>query len=350
MKILVTHELFPPEVWKMHEKLVYEIVKRLAKNGIEVKVLTTGDPKIKKFDGIETIRIPLHRYFMNFSLPWILRYAKDVDLIQTNNYNACFPSFLAGKILRKPVVCLISGMYGKKWIKMRGQIFGRFSMLVEKYQACHDFTKILFLSEFAREQGVKIGIKRKLTKVLKPGIDFKKCKMKKKEPFVLFVGRIAKQKGIEYLIEAARNLPEVKFVIVGTGEEEKNLKKTSPSNVQFTGFLPEKKLLDVYSRALIFCLPSIGETFGFVQLEAMASGCSIVSTVPLDYKGIKVEIGNVKQLTEAISYLIKNQKTAEKMGRENSEIAKTYEWNAFIKNLIQLYDQILAKGNYLVSK
>jgi len=340
MKILITHELFPPEVWKMHEKLVYQIAKKLVEKNIQVTVLTTGNPKIKNFDGIKTVRTPIHRYLMNFSLPWVLWYGKDVDIIQTNNYNACFPSYLAGKILRKPVVCLISGMYGKKWIKMRGPIFGRLSMLVEKYQAVHDFTKILFLSEFAREEGVKIGIKRKLTEVLKPGIDFKKYKVKKKEPFVLFVGRLAKQKGIEYLIEAAKNLLNVEFVIVGEGEEKKKLEKTAPTNVKFTGFISEKKLLNLYSHALIFCLPSIGETFGFVQLEAMASACAIISTVPLDYKGIRIESENVEQLTKTISHLIQNKKIAEKMGKENRKIARQYTWGSFINEFIRIYNLI----------
>jgi glycosyltransferase involved in cell wall biosynthesis len=345
MKVLITHELFPPEVWRMHEKLVYEITKRLTQNNVEVKVLTTGNPKLKRFDGIKTIRIPIHRYLMNLSLPWVLWHARDVDVIQTNNYNACFSSYLAGKILRKPVLCLISGMYGERWIEMRGPLLGRISMWVEKNQAAHDFTKVLFLSEYGKKNGIKIGIKRKLTQVLKPGIDFKKYKVENKEPFVLFVGRLSKQKGIGYLLEAARSLPGVRFVIVGTGEQEGELKKMAPPNVEFTGFISEKKLLDVYSRALIFCLPSLGETFGFVQLEAMASGCAIISTMPLDYRGKKIEAGDIKQLIESIKYLIRNRKIAEKMGRENRKIAETYKWDSFIKSLIGLYENSLRTRN-----
>jgi glycosyltransferase involved in cell wall biosynthesis len=337
MKVLITHELFPPEIWNMHEKLVYEIAKKLVANGIEVEVLTTGNPKIKKFDGIKTFRIPFHRYLMNLSLPWVLWHARDVDLIQTNNYNACFSSYLAGKILGKPVICLISGMYGKQWIKMRGPVLGRLSMWMERFQAVHDFSKILFLSEFGRSEGVKIGMKKNLTEVLRPGIEWKKYKMKKKEPFVLFVGRLAKQKGIEYLIDAAKKLPHVKFVIVGKGELEGELKRTAPPNVEFTGFVPEKKLVDLYSRALIFCLPSLGETFGFVQLEAMASGCAIVSTIQIDYKGINVDAENVEQLTKAINHLTKNQQIAKRMGKENRKIAGKYSWDDFIKKLIEIY-------------
>ncbi|MFQ6118898.1 MAG: glycosyltransferase family 4 protein, partial [Methanosarcinales archaeon] len=160
-------------------------------------------------------------------------------------------------------------------------------------------------------------------------------------PFVLFVGRLAKQKGLEYLIEAARELPETNFLLAGSGEQEKKLKSIAPENVKFMGFVREKKLIDLYSRALIFCLPSIGETFGFVQLEAMASGCAIVSTVPLECKGIKVEAMDSKALKNAIGKLINNPKLAIKMGKKNRMLAKKYNWNSFIDRLIKIYEEII---------
>ena len=86
------------------------------------------------------------------------------------------------------------------------------------------------------------------------------------------------------MIRTAQELPDIKFMIVGKGREMNRLKSIAPKNVKFLGFVPEKRLIDLYSRALVFCLPSIGETFGFVQLEAMASGCAIVSTIPLTLK------------------------------------------------------------------
>ena len=341
MKVLITHELFPPECFRMGEKVVYEIAKRLEEKKIKIKVLTTGNPDIKKFDGIKTIRLPVHRYFMNLAALWIKKHAKDFDLIQTNNYNACFPSFIAGKLLNKPVLCLVHGMYGKRWLIMRGNFLGKISMLVEKFQIKHNYDKIIFLSDYARNASLEIGIQKKITKVIKPGIDYKKYKMRKKEPFVLFVGRLAKQKGLDYLIEAARDLPNIKFVIVGTGEQEKRLKFIAPKNMEFLGFVPEKKLIDLYSRALIFCLPSAGETFGFVQLEAMASGCAIISTIPLDYSGIKVKFGNSKKIKKAIEYLIENPDKALKMGKKNRKKAKEYDWNLFIEKLIETYKEVL---------
>lgn len=341
MRVLITHELFPPECFRMGEKITYIIAKKLEEKGYEIKVLTTGNPKIKEFDGIETIRLPVHRYFMNLAAAWIYKHAREFDLIQTSNYNACFPSFIAGRLARKPVVCIVHGMYGRKWLKIRGMFLGTLSMLVEKFQISQKYDKIIFFTEHARNSGLEVGIKKSVTEVIKPGIDFEKYRIRKKEPFVLFVGRLAKQKGIEYLIEAAKQLPDIEFKIVGSGEQESNLKSIAPENVDFLGFVPENKLIDLYSRALIFCLPSIAETTGFVQLEAMASGCAIVSTIPLDYEGIKVDAENSRQLKEAIEYLINNQKIALKMGKSNRKIAKTYNWNSFINRLIKIYEEIL---------
>lgn len=341
MRVLITHELFPPEVWRMAEKINYDIAKRLIENGVDVKVLTTGDPNIKEIDGIETVRIPVQRYLMNLAGLWIAKHAKDYDLIQTNNYNACFPSYVAAKILNKPIVCIVHGMYGKRWLKMRGPVFGSLSMFVEKIQINHDYDKMLFFSKFGRDAALEIGVEKNITEVIKPGFDFEKYKIGKKEPFVLFVGRLAKQKGLEYLIEAARDIPETNFLIVGKGEEEKKLKSIAPANVKFLGFVPDKKLIDLYSRALVFCLPSVGETFGFVQLEAMASGCAIVSTMPLDYSGIKVEVGSSKQIKNAIEHLISNPHTALKMGKLNRKKARDYNWNRFIKRLTEIYKEVL---------
>ena len=131
------------------EKLAYEMAKNLQKKGIEVKVLTTGNPKIKEFEGIQTIRLPINRFLMNFAFFQIIKHAKDVDIIQTSNYNACFPSWIAAKILKKPIFCFAFGLYGKRWLSMRGLIKGTFSRIVEKIQLNRGYTKNLFLSDYS---------------------------------------------------------------------------------------------------------------------------------------------------------------------------------------------------------
>ena len=107
MKILLANEKFPPEVAGGGETIVYNLVKGLIKRGHQVTVLTTGNPRIKEFDGIKTIRVPVNRYLMNLSYPTILKHAVGYDLIQTTSGNMCFPSWKASKTLNNPICCLI---------------------------------------------------------------------------------------------------------------------------------------------------------------------------------------------------------------------------------------------------
>lgn len=343
MKVLVTHELFFP-TYGGGEEVVYKICKNLQKRGVYLEVLTTGNPKIKKYDNIITHRLPINRYFMNFTAPIIHKFAKKFDLIQTNNYNACFPSYIAGKLSKKPVVCFVHGMYGDAWKDMRGKIFGNISKLVENIQINHDFDKMIFSGEYARKEALKYGVKKDITKIISPGIYYsghKQPKISDKKPYVLFVGRLAKQKGLDYLIEAAEKLPEIEFKLVGTGEEYERLKNKAPKNVKFLGWKTKKELSKLYSEALVFCLPSVGEGFGLVLAEAMYFGCAIVSTIPLNFKGAKIRKRNVEDIKNSIKYLIKNEDEAKKFGKENMKRGKKYNWKDFTKELLKTYKEIL---------
>jgi glycosyltransferase involved in cell wall biosynthesis len=337
MKILFTHEIFMPDFHGGGEFLTYEIVKRMIESGFDVTVLTTGDPKIKNYENIPTIRFPVNRYLMNLTAPMIAKYARNFDLIQSNNYNACFPSLIAGKLVKKPVYCMVHGMYGKKWLSMRGHFFGNISRAVEKFQVSGNYEKIIFFSEFARDAGISVGIQKKKTTVIHPGIEYDNFYVNEKEPYVLFVGRLSKQKGITYLIQAAKELSHIKFKIAGRDEEESWIKKEAPKNVEFLGFVSNEELRELYSKALVFCLPSVAETFGLVILDAMASGCVVVSTVPLDYEGFKVDVGNVEQLKNAILYLFENQENTTGMGLKNREKVRGYSWENCIRELSAIY-------------
>lgn len=346
MKVLITHELFMPDFAGGGEKLVYEMANHLQKRGIDIKVLTTGDPKINEFKGIQTIRLPINRYLMNFAFSSIKKYAKDVDIIQTSNYNACFPSWLAGKILKKPVVCFAFGLYGKRWVKMRGPIGGNISMVIENIQINRNYDKILFLSNYSRKWGMDIGIPKEITTVVNPGLNLEKYKPKRKQPFVLFSGRFAKQKGVFDIVKVAKLLPDIKFIMMGWGPEEKKLREIAPKNVEFSSltFKSGRSFFDMYSKAAAFFLPSYGETFGFVLIEAMASGCPIVSTIPLGYKGFVVNPGDIKNMAKSIEYLIKNPKKAQKMGKQNIKLSKKYTWKRFTDNLIGIYKDITQRN------
>lgn len=341
MKILITHEVFPPEKFAGGERIMWEFTKRLKNKGFDVKVLTTGNPKIKEFEGVPTVRMPINRFLMNLAVPYVIKHAKEADIIQTATYNACLPSYTAAKILKKPVLNFILGIHTGSWSDMRGHVFGTISKWVERIQLFRDYDKIIFFSEASWKKAIASGMRRKTTEVIHPGVDHKLYYADKKENFVLFVGRLAKEKGLEYLIEAAKQLPEVSFKLVGSGELESHLKSVAPSNVEFLGYKTGKPLYDIYAKASIFCLPSISDVFGLVQVEAMASGCAIISTIPLNYSGTKIRNKNVIDIVNAVKRLWGNPTLVKKMGKENLEKSKEYDWDKFTKRMVEIYDKLV---------
>lgn len=98
---------------------------------------------------------------------------------------------------------------------------------------------------------------------------------------VLYVGRIAKEKGLEHALRAMQQLaseaPAVRFVVVGDGPYEAEMRSAAPPGVVFTGRLSGVPLSTAYASSDVFLFPSVTDTFGNVLLEAMASGLVVVS-------------------------------------------------------------------------
>ncbi len=101
-------------------------------------------------------------------------------------------------------------------------------------------------------------------------------------PVVAYVGRLAREKGIEVLLAALRIVRErlgrdVAFVFVGDGPAEAECRAGAPEGTVFTGKLVGRELAEAYASADIFAFPSITETFGNVVLEALASGLAVIA-------------------------------------------------------------------------
>ncbi|HLC96348.1 MAG TPA: glycosyltransferase family 4 protein [Candidatus Nanoarchaeia archaeon] len=343
MKVLITHELFMPDFAGGGEKQVYEMAHHLQQRGIKVTVLTTGNPAINQYKGIPTIRIPLHRYLMFLAAGRIKEVAKDCDLIQTSTYHAAWPTYKAARFLHKPVVCFVLGAYGSRWLKMRGILWGSIIRAIEHFILRQPYSKLLFISDYSKAWAREIGIDTSQAEVISPGVETGKYYTKKKQPYVLFSGRFAKQKGVYDTLEVAKSLPRVRFILMGWGEEEKKMKKLATKNVEFSNLrlTDGKPFLDMYAKALVFFMPSVAESFGFTIVEAMASGCAVVSTIDLPYKGRQVKSGDILGMARAIKDLMKFPAQTEKLGKENITIAKKYTWKKFTDKLIVTYQKLV---------
>lgn len=129
---------------------------------------------------------------------------------------------------------------------------------------------------------------------------------------ICFAGRLATEKNVDQIIEAASHFPEIRFVIGGDGPLRKQLEESAASipNVRFMGWLSRETLLDLIDASSLLLLPSKLETFGSVALEAMArSRPALVSANagihdwPLLREGLfKLEAD--QSLTDALSHIL----------------------------------------------
>jgi glycosyltransferase involved in cell wall biosynthesis len=143
-------------------------------------------------------------------------------------------------------------------------------------------------------------------------------------PIVGAVGRLAEQKDHGTLLDAAKRLPEVQFVIVGDGELRARLEAQAGDNVQFAGArddVPELMAsFDVYAQ------PSLFEGLCVAVLEAQAAGVPVIATpvggmrdtVVHEETGLVVPVGDPRALAAAIKRLLDDQALAARLADEAS--------------------------------
>ena len=158
---------------------------------------------------------------------------------------------------------------------------------------------------------------------------------------VLTCAHFKKRKNIDKVIKACKGLECFELTVIGDGKERKKFEKID-KNVIFTGRLPHDEVLAKMRNSDIFVLPSVGETFGMVYLEAMASGCITVCTKGDGIDGIIKDRENgflTEPNSESIKETLLNIKNLTK-----EELNSLYT-NSF--NTIQHYTSTLCAERYL---
>lgn len=96
---------------------------------------------------------------------------------------------------------------------------------------------------------------------------------------VLWLGQVVLRKGIPYLLEAARQLPEVRFSVAGRiGVDGRVLRGAAPPNVTIFGPVSAGDAARLWTSADLFVLPTVSDGFAVTQLEAMAAGLPVIAT------------------------------------------------------------------------
>jgi phosphatidylinositol alpha-1,6-mannosyltransferase len=181
-------------------------------------------------------------------------------------------------------------------------------------------------------------------------------------PTVLVVGRVSsteRYKGHEELIRAwptvEAMVPGARLVIAGDGDDLDRLRalaaSVSRAAIEFTGFLSRSELARHYEEATLFALPSRGEGFGLVYLEAMAAGLPCIgsvhdaaSEVIIDGEtGVLVDPGNVEGMGQTIASLLSHPRLAQEMGEAGrARLHGTFSYEQFRERMSQLLSRAFA--------
>jgi phosphatidyl-myo-inositol dimannoside synthase len=176
---------------------------------------------------------------------------------------------------------------------------------------------------------------------------------------VLTVGRWMsneKYKGLDHLVAAMsilkNELPDLRLVAIGSGDDLNRIRTMARDDglgdrVQFLSSVSRPELASYYAHCDLFALPSAGEGFGLVFLEAMAFGKSVIGgahggtpDVVEDGKtGYLVRHGDLPQLCGAIRRLIENETLRRKLGERGRDfVQRNFLFEHFQSRLTQLLD------------
>lgn len=178
-------------------------------------------------------------------------------------------------------------------------------------------------------------------------------------PTILFVGRLEKRKGLQYLLEAfplvRERVPGARLIVAGEGRLRKLYQRQveeQGGDVHFTGFVSDERKQRLFRTCDVVCAPSTGqESFGIILLEAMATGRPIVASDIDGYRdvlshgreGLLVPPRNREALADALARLLLDRDLAEVMGRLGRWTARQYAWPKVANRVLEYYAEVLAR-------
>lgn len=197
----------------------------------------------------------------------------------------------------------------------------------------------------------------------------------KNKPYVLFVGRITRQKGIIHLVNAIKYIdsdtqivlcagaPDTKEIGIEMEDAVNEVKKTRKNIIWIDKMVTKKEVIQLYSHADVFCCPSIYEPFGIINIEAMACDTAVVASAVGGIKEVVVhgETGLLvpveqqtsapfepvnpekfaKDLAEGINTLINDPALRKSMAKKGRKRVEDYfDWISIAKQVEELYKSL----------
>jgi starch synthase len=199
-----------------------------------------------------------------------------------------------------------------------------------------------------------------------PGTDvLERYGVDRTRPYVIFVGRITRQKGVPVLLRAASGLiPEAQLVLLAGAADTPEqlaevtelvdgLRATRSGVFWIPEMLPKPEVIQLLTHATVFAIPSVYEPLGIVNLEAMACGTAVVGSrtggipevVADGETGLLVPPGEPAPLADALNVLLRDRGRARAMGEAGRKRAVAeFGWPAIAAQTADLYAELVHGG------
>jgi len=370
-------------------QVVYNISKELVKHGHQVEIYTSNALDMKGKIGsqntsilIDGVKINYFDYVMHyytfFVTPSMISVAKkrltEFDVIHIHDVRA-FQSMIIFHYARKYNIPYVLQAHGSlprimawrrlKWIY--DVFFG--------YRLLREASKVIALSKVEAEQYRSMGVPEEKIAIIPNGIDLskyaklppkgsfkKKFSIPEDKKIILYLGRIHKTKGIDFLVKAyAYLIKKMNFkdaVLVIAGPDDGYLSKIkflvrdlgiSNSSVLFTGLLSEMDKIRAYVDSDVVVNVEPLNVYGLVPLEAAACSTPVIvsksnavsEVVAAGKFGYSVKYGSIASLAFTLRKILDNEKLAENLGKNGrTYLFNDLDWSKIIERYEQIYKEV----------
>ena len=314
MKVALFSKEYPPNVYGgagVHvEYLSHALAKRM---DVEVRAFgsdpaVAGNPSVRFYPEWPEARHGTDPRFAGAvdAFERSLRMAKDrldADVVHCHTWYTDMAGILAAQLWGIPSVLTIHSLEPlRPWkVEQLGRAY-HLSAWMER-TAIEQANGIIAVSNETRDDVLRLfDVKPERVHVIHNGIDLEEYRpsmhadvldrhgIDRTRPYVLFVGRITRQKGILHLLHAIPHLDPALQVVLCAGAPDTPeigremaagvaaLQQNRPGIIWISAMLPRADVIQLYTHAALFCCPSVYEPFGIINLEAMACHTPVVAS------------------------------------------------------------------------
>ena len=379
-RILICAAYFHPHVGG-HEKVVYELSRRLVQKGYEVDILTCNTERTlayEELDGIHIYRLPCWNALNSvYPIPKpclssfrilrrLLRNNYDVINTQTRFFITSFLGLSFAKLKRTPLLHTEHGTRHSIVLNKAIDLISRaydhsIGTLIVKSakrntgvsEAACEFLKHLGATNI---QLVHNGIDTTIFKKKEDTNCRQKLDISNDAIVITFVGRLIYAKGVQDLITAFSRIKDTaldtKLLIVGDGPYRATLKNlahqsTGSRDILFLGQKNQAELIDILSATDVFVNPSYSEGLPTSVMEAASIGLPIIATdvggtreIIADYKtGILIKAADTGQLEQKLRELLTNTELRKELGANaRISVEQKFNWDKITQDWIKVIE------------